>query len=83
MHNAQLTFSADHDLGFQLFDVAGEAGRLAQLFIILALANKVLEGRKVEGEFQTAARTPAHPLTVFFLCPQMADLRGLIRVQLA
>lgn len=83
MPNAQLTFSADHDLGFQLFDVAGEAGRLAQLFVILALADEVLEGRKAEEAFQTAARPPAHPFTVFFLCPQMADPRGLLRVQSA
>lgn len=58
----KLTFSADHDLGFQLFDVTGEAGGLPQLFIIFALADKVLEGREVESvpNHSCAALAPSY-----------------------
>lgn len=42
---AELTFSTEHDLGLELFNVTGEPGSFPELFIIFTLADKVLRGR--------------------------------------
>lgn len=44
---AKLTFSAEHDLGLELFNVTGESGSFPELFIIFTLADKVLEEREI------------------------------------
>lgn len=64
-------------MGFQLFNVTGEAGGLPQLFIVFAFADKVLEEREAEGESVPVGKHSGPGRTASpsaLLCPLMADL---------
>lgn len=56
-------------MGFQLFNVTGEAGSLPQLFVVLAFTDEVLEEREVERPVRSAAHPSTQLLPLPFLCP--------------
>ena len=66
--HAKLTFSAEQDLGLQLFNVTGDSGSFPELFVIFTLADKGLEEREVNPELHNGRSDRGTPQTRS-LCP--------------